>query len=279
MKINKNSLQARIKTVVAQKNVPSNIVLQEFFFESFLKRLANSKYSSNYILKGGCLLSNNLGIDYRSTMDIDFLVTKMSLQKDVIEATIKDVCLINVDDFVKFNLIDISDIRDDDQYGGYKITLLGTLENIKVNIYIDIAAGDPITPHAIEYSYKCLFDDCTINIPSYNFETILAEKLQTILSRGITNSRCKDFYDIYIIKTLKFDNVNTKDLTVAFKKTCEYRGTAFSKEEAVKIINNLSENKMVLDRWMNYIKKHSFASNIDFKIVINKILELIIVCN
>lgn len=278
MKINKNSLQARIKTIVAQKNVPSNVILQEFFFESFLKRLAKSKYSSNYILKGGCLLSNNLGIDYRSTMDIDFLVTKMSLEKDLIEVTIKEVCLINVDDFVKLHFISIDGIREGDQYGGYKITLLGKLENIKVNIYIDIATGDPITPHAVVYSYKCLFDDCAINIPSYNFETILAEKLQTILSRGITNSRCKDFYDIYIIKTLKFDSINTKDLTAAFKKTCEYRGTVFSKEKAVKIINNLSENKIILDRWANYIKKHPFASNIDFKIVINKILELIIVC-
>lgn len=275
MKINKDSLQARIQNIIKQKNIPSNVILQQFFFESFIKRLANSKYSKNYVLKGGCLLSNNLGIDYRSTMDIDFLMKNASFEKERIRFIIEEICKIDVDDLIAFDLINIENIRQDDQYGGFKIILLGKLENIKVNVNIDIAVGDPITPNAINYSYKCLFNNEIINIQSYNFETILAEKLQTILSRGVTNSRCKDFYDIYIIDTLRFDTINLSVFVKAFNTTCRNRNTVFAKQEALEIVNNLNESSILSNRWNNYIKKNLYAKDVEYISTINSLKKLI----
>lgn len=275
MKINKNSLQSRIKSIVDKKCIPSNTVLQQFFFESFLKRLASSKFSSNYILKGGFLLSNNFGINYRSTMDMDFLLKNVSLKIETIKEMIEEICLIDVNDLVTFKLVDIDDIRDNDRYGGLKITLLGQLENIKNNVYIDIVTGDPITPKAINYSYKCLFDNEILNIQSYNFETILAEKIQTILSRSIFNSRCKDFYDVYIIEKLQLENIKNINLIKAYNNTCNYRNTIYTKEEATKIINELIKNNIILNRWNNYKTKNLFAYDIEFKDTIFSIQKLI----
>ena len=233
MKINKNSSQARVQNLSTQKGVPSNVILQNYFFDAFIKRLASSKYSGNFIFKGGFLLSTSLGIDYRSTMDIDFLLSKLSLEKEKIEKVFKEIISIDVDDLVVFEFNKISNIRENDQYGGLNITLTGKIENIKVPVNIDVAAGDPITPSSVLYTYKCMFDEETINFQSYNYETIISEKLQTLLSRSITNSRSKDFYDLYIITKLKYESIDKDLLFSAFQNTCKYRNTYFSKETAI----------------------------------------------
>ena len=279
MKINKNSLQARIKNIVSEKGVPSNVVLQDYFFDAFLKRLAKSKYKENFVFKGGFLLSSNLGINYRSTMDIDFLIRNIAFQKENVVDVFKEIIAINVGDLVTFEYIGISDIREDDQYGGFNVSILGKLENIKVMVSVDVATGDPITPSSVVYDYKCLFDEETIRFASYNYETIISEKLQTILARGTTNSRSKDFYDLYIIYKLRFDKVDKQQLSNAFINTCKHRGTVFSKDEAFKTTSSILESKMINERWISYTKKNSFARAIDFKDVIetvNKIIGIVL---
>lgn len=180
MKINKNSLQARIQNLSIQKGVPSNVILQDYFFDAFLKRLAKSKYVDNFVFKGGFLLSATLGIDFRSTMDMDFLITKLMMTKKNIEKIFKEIADIEVDDYIHFEFVDIADIRQEDVYGGFNVYLLGRLENIKVVVSVDVATGDPITPSSVSYKYKCLFDNEVLIFAAYNFETIIAEKLQTI---------------------------------------------------------------------------------------------------
>jgi len=278
MKINKNSLQARVQNLSVKKGVPSNVILQSYFFDAFIKRLAYSKYSENFIFKGGFLLSTSLGIDYRSTMDIDFLISRLSLEKDIIEKVFKEIIAIDVDDWVEFDFNKISNIREEDQYGGFNISLIGKLENIKVPVNIDLATGDPITPSFVLYTYKCMFSGETINFQSYNYETIISEKLQTVLSRGMTNSRSKDFYDLYIITKLKYENINKDVLFTAFQNTCKYRNTYFSKERAFEILSSLSSDKNILTRWNAYTRKNEFAHNIEFINVIesiNKIIEVV----
>lgn len=277
MKINKNSLQARVLNLSTQKGVPSNVILQNYFFDAFIRRLASSKYSENFIFKGGFLLSTSLGIDYRSTMDIDFLLSKLSLEKDIVEKVFKEIIAIDVNDFVVFEFYKISNIRENDQYGGFNITLIGKLENIKVPVNIDVATGDPITPSSVLYTYKCMFDEETINFQSYNYETIISEKLQTILSRGITNSRSKDFYDLYIITKLKYESIDKDLLFSAFQNTCKYRNTYFSKETAIQTLSNLSNDKNILLRWDAYTRKNKFAHDIKFLNVIGSINKLITV--
>lgn len=278
MKINKNSLQSRIKNISSEKGVPSNVILQNYFFDAFLKRLAKSKYKSNFVFKGGYLLSANLGIDTRSTMDIDFLLTKLALTKDNIENIFKEIVETQVDDNVKFEFIRIEDIRKEDAYGGFNISLLGKLDNIKVVVYVDVAAGDPITPSSISYKYKCLFDNEILTFASYNFETILAEKLQTIFKRGVSNSRSKDFYDIYIIYKMRWNLIDTQILKEAFNNTCKYRGTIISIDEAKNITNMVANDLTMKRRWNSYVAKNSFASGIKFSDtidVINEILKIL----
>lgn len=273
--INKNSLQNRINNLSKQTGVHQNILLKAFFFDAFLKRLSISKYKDNFIFKGGFLLSTNLGISLRSTMDIDFLLSKIKLNRENIVSTMMEILSINVDDGISFAFQSIEEIRQEDEYGGYNIILLGKLENIKETVSVDIATGDPITPNAVSYKYKCLFNDETLNFKAYNFETIISEKLQTILNRGVTNSRSKDFYDLFIIFKLRWDNLDLSILKEAFMKTCNYRKTFFTKQEAIQIISNIKNDLQIESRWNSYCKKNKFASDVEFKETISAILAFI----
>lgn len=275
MLINKNSLQARINNLSTKTGVHPNILLKSFFFDAFLKRLAASKYADKFVFKGGFFLSTSLGINLRSTMDIDFLLRKMNLTMENIVNVLKEVSLIDIGDNVTFEYQNINEIRQDDEYGGYNIVLLGKLENIKETISIDVATGDPITPSPMDYRYKCLFDDEILSFKAYNFETILAEKLQTILFRGIANSRSKDFYDIFIIYKLRWNDIDTKVLKEAFVNTCNYRGTVFAKDEALRIVDRIKNDSQMESRWKTYSKRNQFAKNIEFKDTLNP-LETII---
>lgn len=275
MLINKNSLQARINNLSTKTGVHPNILLKSFFFDAFLKRLAASKYADKFVFKGGFFLSTSLGINLRSTMDIDFLLRKMNLTMENIVNVLKEVSLIDIGDNVTFEYQNINEIRQDDEYGGYNIVLLGKLENIKETISIDVATGDPITPSPMDYRYKCLFDDEILSFKAYNFETILAEKLQTILFRGIANSRSKDFYDIFIIYKLRWNDIDTKVLKEAFVNTCNYRGTVFAKDEALRIVDRIKNDSQMESRWKTYSKRNQFAKIIEFKDTLNP-LETII---
>ena len=276
MKINKNSLQARIKNLSSQKGVPSNVILQDYFFDAFLKRIAKSQYAENFVFKGGFLLSTTLGIDFRSTMDMDFLLTKLAMNKENIKKIFKEIAEIDVDDNITFDFVDINDIRQEDEYGGFNVSLLGRLENVKVVVSIDIATGDPITPSSVSYNYRCLFDNEILIFAAYNFETIIAEKLQTILNRGVTNSRSKDFYDLYIIYKLRWNDINVSTLKEAFNNTCRYRNTIFSSGHATEIKNQIENDLSMQKRWESFSKKNEFASDISFSdtiSVLNIILE------
>lgn len=268
MRINKDSLQARVKNLASKKKIPSNIILQEYFFDSFLRRLSKSEYMKNFVFKGGFLLSTDLGIDSRSTMDIDFLLRNLDFEKGNIKNVFEEIVSVDVDDNVAFEFRDITEIREEDIYGGYSISLLGKLENIRVPVNIDVATGDPITPSSITYRYKCLFDDSYIEFASYNFETILAEKLQTILHRGTANSRSKDYYDVYIIKKLRMNVINRDQLKAAFNNTCQHRGTSLAKKEVLEIIREIETNKTIQKRWERYAEKYVFASEIPFSEII-----------
>lgn len=277
MKINKNSLQSRVKKVALEKGVPSNVILQNYFFDAFLIRLSKSKYVNSFICKGGFLLSASLGIEHRSTMDIDFSVRTIPFKKDKIVNIFNEIADMSSDDYVIFELLGIDDIREDEPYGGYKVSLLAKLENIRVKVDIDVASGDPITPSYELLEYKCLLSNEKIALPSYNFETIIAEKLQTILSRGLFNSRCKDFYDVYIINKLRINQIDRIQLANAFSNTCAYRKTIFTKETALDIITSLRDDRIMNERWAIYSIKNAYASNVLFNDTIEAIMRIIMI--
>ena len=265
MAMNKNSLQAKINNMSKETGVHQNILLKSYFFDAFLRRLSASGYSDNFVFKGGFLLAMSLGIDLRSTMDIDFLLRRMDLEKQNIINTLVEVASIDLGDNVHFEFKDVSEIRADDEYGGYNIAFWAKLENIEETISIDIATGDPITPNAVDYGYKCLFDGEILTFNSYNFETIIAEKLQTVLSRGVTNSRSKDFYDLYIIHKLRWNEISLETLGKAFANTCNYRGTVFDKKDALKIIDNIKTDRAMKTRWNAYKKRNKYVGHLEFE--------------
>lgn len=273
--MNKNALQARVNSLNKQTGVPHNTILQYFFFEEFLERLAKSKFRDNFIFKGGFLLSSILGINYRSTIDLDFLLRKESMDKVHLVNIVKEIVSIPNDKDVSFTIDSINQIREDDIYGGFHITLVGKMENIKQIVGIDIAAGDPITPGPIEHKIPKLLNEETIMVKGYNLETILSEKVETILNKGLTNSRMKDFYDVYVICKLKGNTIDWISFKKAFTNTCEHRQFLITQEKAIKLVTAIENDKEMEKRWNNYSLKNKFASDISFSDCVKALLALL----
>ena len=275
MKISKNSLQARINNLSKELNVHANVLLVSFFFDAFISRLAKSIYADKFVFKGGFYLATLLGVKNRYTADIDFLLRKESMDENRLREIFSDIIATNADDSITFEIADISPIRDEDAYGGFSILLTGHLENVRQSFHVDVATGDPITPTDIEYSYQSLISNETIAFRAYNLETVVAEKLQTILSRGMLNSRCKDYYDIYIINQLQRKNISIPDLKRSFETTCQYRKTPFEKVESLLILEEISKSNILQNRWSNYARKASYAKDITFEATIESCKEIV----
>ena len=275
MKINKNSLQARINNLSKEMNVHANILLVSFFFDAFISRLAKSTYANKFVFKGGFYLATLLGVKNRYTADIDFLLRRETMDGNRLRKIFTDIIAIDADDSISFEISDISPIRDEDAYGGFSILLTGRLENVRQSFHVDVATGDPITPSDVEYTYQSLISHESITFRAYNLETVVAEKLQTILFRGLLNSRCKDYYDIYIINQLRRNNINIPDLKKSFETTCQYRKTPFKKEEALLLLEEISKSDILQTRWKNYAKKSSFAKDVPFEATIESCKEIL----
>lgn len=275
MKINKNSLQARINNLSKEMDVHANVLLVSFFFDAFISRLAKSIHADKFVFKGGFYLATLLGVKNRYTTDIDFLLRRESMDENRLREIFTDIIAIDADDSITFEISDISPIRDEDAYGGFSILLTGHLENVRQSFHVDVATGDPITPKDIEYSYQSLISHETIAFRAYNLETVVAEKLQTILFRGLLNSRCKDYYDIYIIHQLQWRKISIPDLRKSFETTCQYRKTPFEKEKSLLILEEISKSDIFQTRWKNYAKKSSFAKGISFEATIEACKEIL----
>lgn len=275
MKINKNSLQAKINNLSKEMNVHANVLLVSFFFDAFISRLAKSTYADKFVFKGGFYLATLLGVKNRYTADIDFLLRKETMDENRLREIFSDIVETDVDDSITFEIAEISPIRDEDIYGGFSILLTGRLENIRQCFHVDVATGDPITPSDVEYTYQSLISHESITFRAYNLETVVAEKLQTILFRGLLNSRCKDYYDIYIINQLRRNNINIPDLKKSFEVTCRYRKTPFEKGDALLLLEEVSKSDVLQTRWKNYAKKSSFAKDVPFEATIESCKEIL----
>lgn len=195
---NRDSLKAKVSNLSAITNIPNKYLIQNFMFESFLKRIAVSKYKDKFIFKGGLLLSSIFGVDLRSTMDLDTTIKGLLLDRKTITKVINEIISIDLEDNIKLEIENVRDIREEEQYSGYNVNIKAEFDGLKTNLMIDITIGDVITYKEVEFKYTTLFDNETINIMAYNYETIIAEKFETIISRNVDNTRMKDYYDIYV---------------------------------------------------------------------------------
>ena len=214
-------IKGRIKNVAKQNGSDPITLLRIYMMERFLERITYSKYKDDFIVKGGILVTSMIGISMRSTMDIDTTIRNFDLTKEETTRIVNEIKDISLDDHIEFILNDVSDIMDNMEYAGIRIHMDAKLENLIVPIKIDISTGDVITPREIRYEYPLLLEDKSIQLWSYNLETILAEKIQTILSRGLLNTRMRDFYDVTTLFDRYNDSINYNDISLAFDKHFE----------------------------------------------------------
>ncbi len=267
-------IKGRIKSVAKQNNADARTLMRIYMMERFLERLAQSEYRDNFIIKGGILVTAMIGVAHRSTMDIDTSMKNLNLSAEDALRVVNQVKDIDLDDGVSFEVKDVSNIMDEMEYPGIRVTMNANVGRLITPLKIDISTGDVITPRAIEFNYDLLLEDRSISLWSYNLETILAEKLQTVLARGILNTRMRDFYDIRMLLDTYEDKVNKAVLKDAFAATCKKRGTDHLQEQAEEIIKVIEANEQLQVLWRAYQKKYSYAAEIDYASVISGVRKL-----
>ena len=269
---NRDSLKAKISNLSRITNIPNKYLIQNFMFEALLKRISVSNYKDKFIIKGGLLLSSIFGVNLRSTMDLDTTVKGLPLDRNTIINVINEIISIDLNDNVQFTIDNVKDIRKEELYSGYNVNLNALFDGLRTNLMIDITTADVITYKEIEYKYTTLFDDDVINIMSYNYETILAEKFETIISRNIYNTRMKDYYDIYLFINLKLDSINKNILRKAIINTARNRGTLDYIDNSSKYIELISNDENLKLLWNNYQSNYEYAKYISFEDVINAVM-------
>ena len=267
-------IKGRIKSVAKQNNADARTLMRIYMMERFLERLAQSEYRDNFIIKGGILVTAMIGVAHRSTMDIDTSMKNLNLSAEDALRVVNQVKDIDLDDGVSFEVKDVSNIMDEMEYPGIRVTMNSNVGRLITPLKIDISTGDVITPRAIEFNYDLLLEDRSIKLWSYNLETILAEKLQTVLARGILNTRMRDFYDIRMLVDTYEDKVNKAVLKDAFAATCKKRGTDNLQEQAEEIVKIIEADEQIQVLWRAYQKKYSYAADIDYASVIRGVRKL-----
>ena len=273
----KNAMQLKsvIKKIAKDKNISAQILLQNYMLERFLERISCSKYKNNYILKGGFLIASMIGVNMRSTMDMDATIKGYPLNKETIIEMIDNIIRIPLDDGISFNRGIVQEIREKDEYIGYRVSLVGNYEKMSVPLKLDITTGDKITPKEIEYTYKLMLDERSINILAYNLSTILAEKLETVVARGDQNTRLRDYYDIFILIKLESQNIEISTLQMALRETAKKRGTYDRIKEFDQVIEIIEFSDIMQQRWRNYSKNFSYAEDIRFEEICAEIKNIL----
>ena len=275
MKRNTMSFKAIINNMAKENNVVAQSVLQTYMLERLLERISISKYKDNFILKGGMLISAMLGIDSRTTMDMDTTIKGFPLTKDNITNIMDEICNIEIDDNVTLKINKVELIREDDDYGGYRITFETKYNNeMPVIIKIDITTGDKITYKEIEYSFTLMLEDRKIQIWSYNVETIIAEKFETIVKRGVLSTRIRDYYDVYMLINTQNKIIDKKTLKDAITLTAQHRGTSEIIKDWKKIVEKIANDSKMRQQWKRYQKDNFYAEEIEYKELINAISKV-----
>ena len=269
------SFKAKINNYAKKYGLPSQVILQNYMFERFLERLSVSEYRNKFVIKGGILISVLVGLQTRSTMDLDATARGITLTEENITAIIGEICGKSIGDDVVFSFVSVSPIRKDDKYGGYRVRLNAVYESLITPLSIDISTGDIITPKPVKYNVSGIFDgDLQFSLWGYNTETILAEKAESILSRGILNTRPRDFYDIYILCTTKeYDKTVFKEALLA---TSKHRGTFEKIADLPHILDTIKASSELKQQWEQYRAKFSYAKNISYEQTVEELRKLLL---
>lgn len=272
--INIESIKGKIRSFAEKKNLKSQEVLQIYFFERFLERLSKSKYKNNFVIKGGFLISSLIGIENRTTMDMDTTIKGIAVKEEKIKEIVQEIININVDDGIIFEIKDISYIREEDKYENFRVSLIANVGKTKNPMKLDLTTGDAITPREIEYTYPCIFSKEDIKIMAYPLETILAEKYETIIRRNITTTRMRDFYDLYTLYKLKKDQIDYEILKEAIERTSNKRGSWEIMKDYKEIIEDIKEDSYLRFLWKVYLKENKYIGDLTFDKIVGVVITL-----
>ena len=271
---NAMQLKAAISKMAKEKHIPAQLVMQNYMLERLLKRIAHSRYQGNFILKGGLLIASMVGLHSRATMDMDATIRNHPVNENSIKTMFEEIVSIPIDDNITFSFQEVGEIRKNDAYGGYRVSLTANFLPMKVPLKLDITTGDKITPKAVEYKYPMMFNDGILEIFAYNLETILAEKLETVISRGDQNTRPRDFYDIFILSKLKGDQINWTILRQAVSETAQKRNSGMLMPQYQSILEQIVSSPVMQNHWTIYQRDYEYAREVDFSATCETILQL-----
>ncbi|MFH5836476.1 nucleotidyl transferase AbiEii/AbiGii toxin family protein [Proteiniclasticum sp. C24MP] len=269
-------LKDRINNMAKENKLMANTVLQNFMMERLLERISVSKYKDNFILKGGFLIASMVGISMRSTMDMDTTIKGLPVHRETLEVIINEILSIELDDNVTFRLKTIRKIHDVSDYDDFRVSVEAQFYTIRVNMKIDITTGDVIIPSEIQYSFSLMFEERDISVKAYNLNTILAEKIESILSRNVANTRARDYYDVYILLTLRRNEIDYESLRNAIRVKAEERNTLIYLENSEKFLKDIEKSEDLKVIWASYVQKFSYAEGIQFSEITDILREIII---
>ena len=258
----------------ASKSEKAQMLIRNFLMERLLERLSVSKYKKNFILKGGMLVASYTGLNARATKDIDTTINALDLDPEKMISVLEEIISIDLDDNISYELKDHEEIMDDFDYPGIRFVIQAKLDTIDLPLQIDLSTDDVITPAAIEYNYKLMLEERTIPLQTYNLETLLAEKLQTIISRGEANTRIRDFYDIYIISKQYSTEIDYEILRAAFEATSKKRMTIDKSEEIYSVLDYFANSKEGIALWNNFKRNRYYVGDTNWNDIIDSIREL-----
>ena len=259
---NAMQLKAHVNNMAKEAGIPTQALMQSYLLERLLERLSRSTWRDNIVIKGGVLISSLVGVSSRTTMDLDTTIRGFALTHDSAEKVFRDIMAVKVDDDWEFELDRIEDIRETDDYPGIRVHLKGSYPPMLVPLTVDVTTGDRITPDAVEYSYPLLFGEGEISLMAYPIETVLAEKLETVVSRGVANTRLRDFYDIYVLLGVKRNEINMEILRNALASTCEKRSSQAAIARWADTLDDVAGDAAMLEQWAKYVRKNPYAKGI-----------------
>lgn len=267
-------LKDKIRNLAAAKSANAQLLMRTFMTERFLERISVSAYQNRLILKGGTLVTAMVGIEARSTMDVDFTVRGVHFDEDEILAMLTSIASLSVDDNVVFRVLGISGIMGDAEYPGFRVSMEALFDGTVIPVKIDCSTGDAITPGAIRFPYQLMFEDRSIPVLSYNLETVLAEKLETIVSRGVLNTRMRDYYDVYVLLQTYRESISQDDFKAAFAATVKQRGSENLMAQAVEILQDCALSDALQQLWMAYASSFPYAASLNWNQVMGAVSEL-----
>lgn len=268
-------LKDKVRNISKSDSTKAQTLIRNFIMERFLERISLSQYRDHFVLKGGMLVAAVIGLETRTTMDIDTTVRSLTLSLSDAKKIVDDIIAVNIPDGVAFHVTKAMEIMEEHEYPGLRFFLEATLDNMRQAIKIDLSTGDVITPQAILFDYKLMFEDRTISIWTYNLETLLSEKLETIMTRSIANTRMRDFYDVFIILNQERNNLRPQILRSAFLATCEKRKTSGFIPKIHTTVEELKHSNAMQKNWESYKKDSFFVGDLEWKIVLDSVFELI----